>query len=178
MTHHVARAASMLIAMSASMKLMPCCAAIGLPNAWRSCVTQRLRPAPYARRPRRGCHRRAGVVKDFHGDQEALTLVPQPVFRRHTHILQHDLARPGGVLAHLGNRLAQVTPGQSRSTMNALMPRCLASGSVLAKIMKKLETGALVIQVLVPLRMYSSPWRTAVLRMPATSEPAAGSVRP
>jgi hypothetical protein len=61
--------------------------------------------------------------------------------------------------------------------MNALMPRCLASGSVLAKMMKKLETGALVIQVLVPLRIYASPLRTAVLRMPATSEPAAGSVR-
>src|ERR671926_563687 len=28
-----------------------------------------------------------------------------------------------------------------------------------------------------PLRMYLSPWRTAVVRMPDTSEPASGSVR-
>ena len=50
--------------------------------------------------------------------------------------------------------LLRLTPGQSRSTINALMPRWRASGSVLAKMTKKPATGALVIQVFVPLRRY------------------------
>ena len=54
----------------------------------------------------RGRHGRPRAVKHLHGDQEAVAIVPQPILRRHAHVLQHDLARPGGVLAHLGDRLA------------------------------------------------------------------------
>ena len=55
-----------------------------------------------------GCGRHGGTrtVKHLHGDQKAVAIVPQPILRRHAHIFHHDLARPGRVLAHLGDRLA------------------------------------------------------------------------
>ena len=63
-----------------------------------------------------------------------------------------------------------------RSTMNSVMPSWPASGSVLATRRMKSARAPLVMKVFEPLMTYSSPSRRAVVRMPATSEPAPGSV--
>ena len=68
------------------------------------------------------------------------------------------------------------TPFMSRVTTKAVMwPR--PSSEVLAKTVKKSANPPLVIQIFSPFRIQSSPSRTAVVRMPAASEPAPGSVR-
>ena len=69
-------------------------------------------------------------------------------------------------------------PGASFSTMNALMPKCLASLLVLAKTTVTSAIGPLVMNILAPFRMYVSPFLTAVVWIEAASEPALGSVRP
>jgi hypothetical protein len=70
-----------------------------------------------------------------------------------------------------------VSPGVSRSTTNALIPRWPRSGSVLANTTYRSETPAFVIHDFVPRSTYESPSRTArVLRL-ATSLPASGSER-
>ncbi len=56
------------------------------------------------------------------------------------------------------------------------MPSWRALGSVLVTRTMKSARGPLVMKVLEPLITYSSPSRIAVVRMPATSEPAPGSV--
>ena len=61
--------------------------------------------------------------------------------------------------------------------MKAEIPLCPAAGLVLKKPTKTLATAPLVIKVLVPFKMYSSPSFTAVARIAAGSEPAFGSVR-
>src|SRR3954470_14378595 len=65
----------------------------------------------------------------------------------------------------------------SRSTTNAEMPRCPASGSVFAQTVHQSAGPPLVMKHFWPLRTYLSPLRTARVRMPETSEPASGSVR-
>ncbi len=65
-----------------------------------------------------------------------------------------------------------------RSTTNSVIPAWRSSGSVLATRTMKSARGPLVMKVLEPLITYSSPSRIAVVRMPATSEPAPGSVIP
>mmetsp|Transcript_52398 Transcript_52398/g.131702 ORF Transcript_52398/g.131702 Transcript_52398/m.131702 type:complete len:359 (+) Transcript_52398:260-1336(+) len=70
-----------------------------------------------------------------------------------------------------------VMPGESASTMNAVnaLP-APAPASVLASRKYQLATPPLVIHILLPLMIQWSPFFTAVVRMPATSEPAPGSV--
>ena len=64
----------------------------------------------------------------------------------------------------------------SRVTMNAVMwPR--PSSEVFANTVKKSAIPPFVIQSFSPFRTQSSPSRTAVVLMPAASEPAPGSVR-
>ena len=65
-----------------------------------------------------------------------------------------------------------------RSTRNSVIPSWRLSGSVFVTSTQKSARGALVMNVLAPLITYSSPSRIAVVRMPATSEPAPGSVIP
>ena len=60
--------------------------------------------------------------------------------------------------------------------MKALRPRWPASLSVEAKTITHDAWPALVMNIFEPLRTYSSPWRTAVVWIPETSEPAFGSV--
>ena len=57
-----------------------------------------------------------------------------------------------------------------------MIPSWRALGSVLATRTMKSARGPLVMKVFEPLITYSSPSRIALVRMPATSEPAPGSV--
>ena len=65
-----------------------------------------------------------------------------------------------------------------RSTTNSVIPSWRASGSVFVTRTMKSARGPLVMNVFEPLITYSSPSRIAVVRMPATSDPAPGSVIP
>ncbi len=62
--------------------------------------------------------------------------------------------------------------------MNPVMPVCAGSapGSVLASTITMPERQPFVTHIFWPLRTYSSPSRTAVVRIACTSEPACGSV--
>ena len=70
------------------------------------------------------------------------------------------------------------TPGVSIGTMNAEIPLCPLSGSVLAKITVQAAWPAFVMNVFEPFRTYSSPRRCAVVFSLTTSEPASGSESP
>ena len=59
-----------------------------------------------------------------------------------------------------------------------MIPSWRASGSVFATRTMKSARGPLVMKVFEPLITYSSPSRIALVRIPATSEPAPGSVIP
>ena len=63
-------------------------------------------------------------------------------------------------------------------TMKAESPRCPFDGSVLAKTTVQAAWPALEMNVLEPFRTYSSPRRSALVLMRATSEPASGSLSP
>ena len=67
-------------------------------------------------------------------------------------------------------------PGVPFSTMNMEMSRL--PGPDLAAMKYRSACTPLVMNILVPLSTQSSPSRLAVVRMPATSEPAPGSVMP
>jgi hypothetical protein len=69
-----------------------------------------------------------------------------------------------------------VKPGVPFSTMNIDMSRLPVP--VLAATKYRLACTPLVMNILVPLSTHSSPSRRAEVRMPATSEPAPGSVMP
>src|ERR687888_453328 len=73
---------------------------------------------------------------------------------------------------------AVVNPRIPRSTTKAEMPLCFADGSLFAKTRAWSATFAYEIQFLEPFRTYVSPSRRALDFIEATSEPAAGSVRP
>ena len=62
--------------------------------------------------------------------------------------------------------------------MNADRPLCPCDGSVFAKTTVQAAWPAFVMKVFEPFRTYSSPRRTAVVLIRATSEPASGSVSP
>ena len=64
------------------------------------------------------------------------------------------------------------------SRTKAVMPCCLRSGSVFASTTNVSPTVPWVMNVFVPLRTQPSPRRTAVVFMPAASEPLPGSVSP
>src|SRR3974377_1772481 len=64
-------------------------------------------------------------------------------------------------------------PGVSFSTMNALIPRVPRPGSVFAKTMYTSAYGALVMNILVPLRAYPSACSVAVV----VPRPASGAAR-
>ena len=68
------------------------------------------------------------------------------------------------------------SPGVPRSTTNALMPLLPAAVSVFAYTIMTSAPGAFVIHIFDPLSTYSSPSRTAVVRMLTTSEPAPASL--
>ena len=71
------------------------------------------------------------------------------------------------------------TPGVSRSTIkpvNAFPVGVLGSLSVLARTKYQLATPPFVIHIFCPFIMYLSPFFTALVLSPATSEPAPGSV--
>ena len=63
-----------------------------------------------------------------------------------------------------------------RSTTSSEKPLCPASGSVRATTMTRSELMPAEMNVLEPLRIQSSPSRTAEVLMPARSLPAPGSV--
>jgi hypothetical protein len=75
--------------------------------------------------------------------------------------------------------LPGVTPGVSLSTMKpvkALAGEHFGSGLVRAKTKYQLATPPFVIHIFWPLRMYSSPFFSALVLTPLTSEPVPGSV--
>ena len=61
--------------------------------------------------------------------------------------------------------------------MKAEIPWVLRSGSLEAMQMAMSACEPLVVKVLLPFRIQSSPSRTAVVRVPPASLPASGSVR-
>jgi len=75
------------------------------------------------------------------------------------------------------SRVPSEQPGRVFSTTKALMPRVFFSGSVEAYTTNASAAPPLVTKILVPLRIQSSPSRTAVVRVAPASEPACGSVR-
>ena len=64
------------------------------------------------------------------------------------------------------------------SSKNAVTPFCRAPGSVSARTTKTSPTLPWVMNILAPFRTQPLSLRTAVVRMPAASEPLPGSVRP
>jgi len=74
--------------------------------------------------------------------------------------------------------LPLTTPGESASTINPLRALCdgVASSAVLANTKYQCATPPFVIHIFWPFNMYSSPLRTAFVRILATSDPAPGSV--
>ena len=76
----------------------------------------------------------------------------------------------------LSRCFSTVTPSASLGTTNAVRPRWPASLSVEAKTTTHDAWPAFVMNIFEPLTTYSSPWRTAVVWIPETSEPAFGSV--
>lgn len=68
-----------------------------------------------------------------------------------------------------------VKPGVPRSTTMSEIPWAPAS-PVRTTVVTKSARQPEVMKVLAPLMTYSSPSRTAVVRIPATSEPPSGSV--
>src|SRR4051812_17506864 len=77
----------------------------------------------------------------------------------------------------LSSFLSTVTPSASRGTTKAEMPRWPASLSVLAYTVYQEAYWPLVMKHFEPLMTYLSPFLTAVVFIPETSEPASGSVR-
>ena len=75
-------------------------------------------------------------------------------------------------------RFSRITPGESIGTRNSVKPSYPASGSVLVTSTIAWARWPLVMNVLEPLITYSSPSLTARVLIPATSEPASGSVMP
>ena len=68
------------------------------------------------------------------------------------------------------------TPGAFMSIQNMVRPLCLGTfGSVRVMMMPKSEKWAPEVHTFWPLMTHSSPSFSALVRMPATSEPAAGS---
>ena len=63
-----------------------------------------------------------------------------------------------------------------RSRIMRVKPRWPASGSVRTVVITRSELMPLVMKVFAPFSTHVSPWRTAVLRTPATSLPVFGSV--
>ena len=66
-------------------------------------------------------------------------------------------------------------PSKARSTTNAVMPRCFAAGSTVAKTRKKSASAAFVIHSLRPVSTQSPPSRTARVASENASLPAAAS---
>ena len=77
-------------------------------------------------------------------------------------------------------RFSRITPGASIGTRNSVKPSYPASGSVLVTSTIPWARWPLVMNVLEPLITYSpaESSRTARVLIPATSEPASGSVMP
>ena len=72
-----------------------------------------------------------------------------------------------------------VLPSSSRrSIRKSVIPPWPPSGFVFVTRTQKSARAPLVMKIFEPLMTYSSPSRIAVVRMPATSEPAPGSVIP
>ena len=67
-------------------------------------------------------------------------------------------------------------PTASVGTMIWLIPRCPPSSEVRASRHSQSACRLLVIHIFEPLITHSSPSRTALVRSPATSDPASGSL--
>jgi hypothetical protein len=74
------------------------------------------------------------------------------------------------------SRRPRSNPGVPRSTAIRLTPCAPSSGAVLATTTTRSACSPLVMKVFCPLSMYESPSRTAVVRTPARSLPAPGSL--
>ena len=98
---------------------------------------------------RGGGHGRAALVEDLHADHEAVALVAEQVLDRHLDVLEEDLARLGGMLAHLLQRLAGADAGPVTLHDEAAHALVTIAGLVLAKTVKYEATGPSVIQVFV-----------------------------
>ena len=78
----------------------------------------------------------------------------------------------------LWNGEPMVRPGVSRGTRNAVSPAQPLAGSSVAKITKMSATGALVMNVLLPVRTQPSSLAVARVLIENESDPAPGSVIP
>lgn len=75
--------------------------------------------------------------------------------------------------------LPLITPGESPSTMNpvnALLAGTLGSATVRARTKNQLAYPPFVIHIFCPFRTYVFPFFSARVLIPATSDPAVGSV--
>ena len=116
---------------------------------------------------------------------EALALLAEDGVGRDADVLEGELAGVGGVHAHLLELARDGEPGDLVALVVAqvdqeqgdpvVAPRRGRSWST--RTMKSARA-PLVMNVFEPLITYSSPSRIAVVRIPATSEPAPGSVIP
>ena len=94
------------------------------------------------------------------------------------HVLEEQLGGVGLGLADLVELAAAEKPSATVSTPNSVMPLAFFSGLVRAATTTRSAEQPLVMKVLEPLRIQSSPSRTAVVLSAARSEPPEGSVMP
>ena len=102
----------------------------------------------------------------------SLALLAELFLDRHLDVAERDRGRVGRALTHLVQVLLDddtVEVGRKRRTPTGLRPLLL---SVEAKTTSQSAWPALVMNIFEPLMTYSSPWRTAVVPIPETSEPA------
>src|SRR6267378_4663995 len=172
------RAASMRIAMSAIMNWIAWCSAIGFENWMRSFayltdsskapweMPTAIEPIPI-RPPSRILR---ALTKPWFSPPSNASFGTRQSVRRTC-----DVALPR--TPSLSSIFPIERPGFPRSTMNALMPRFPAPGSVIAWMTNVPATGAFVQNVFVPSRTQPSFVRFAIVRIAAASEPLVGSVR-
>src|SRR5262249_20365542 len=120
-------------------------------------------------------------VERLHGALEAglpsvVLLAAEQVGGRDAALAQRERGRLVGLEAHLRSILKSPRPGVPRSTRKARCPARPRAGSTVAHTTIQSARLALAANDLSPESSQESPSRRALVRMPATSEPAPGSV--
>ena len=116
-----------------------------------------------------------GAAVPFHGpegDEKPIPLPPEDILDRYLAILEHELPRGGGLHPIFFKARPTEKPGASFSTTKAEIPAPLFSLSVTARMTITSAIGPLVMNILVPLTEYVSPFRTAVVPSATASDPA------
>ncbi len=164
--------------MSAIRKLIPWFMAIGIPNwtrsfeYWAACSkAARATPtAPIAVPGRVKSRVRIAILKPSPSSPRRLATGTRTSWKASAEVSVERWPI-------LSRCFSTTTPSASAGTTNAVRPRCFFDLSVEANTVNQAAWPALVMNIFEPLRMYSSPFLTAVVWIPETSEPAFGSVR-